>query len=248
MISIIIATFNSDKTLRQCLDSVKKQSFSNWECIIVDGLSKDNTINVLKEYISIDHRFRFISEKDYGIFDALNKGVKLAKGEWVYVLGSDDILTTNGLNDLYNETKDYDIVYGNTIDIYPNGVIRKPHSKDYHLVRKNMFCSHQAIIMRKEIIEKLGYFSLKYPLKADFDLIQKAFLKGYKFHQIETEVAYFSMDGVSGKASSLQEFERYKILKANKSTRFPLMTVLFLFVKKNLKKIYLSVYTKFKQR
>lgn len=248
MISIIIATFNSEKTLKQCLNSVIDQSFNDWECIIIDGLSKDNTINIIQDYASMDQRFKFISEKDHGIFDALNKGIKLAKGEWIYVLGSDDLLTVNGLKDLYKETKDYDIVYGNTIDKYSNGVLRKPHSKDYHIVTKNMFCSHQAIIMKKDVIEKLGYFSLRYPLKADFDLIQKAFLKGYKFHQIDAEVAYFSMDGVSGKASSIQELERYKILKTNKSTKFPLITVTLLFLKKYIKNIYLSAYIKFKQR
>ena len=79
MVSIIVATYNSDKTLRQALDSVLNQSYQDWECIVVDGASKDSTIDIVKEYVSKDSRFRYISEPDNGIYDAFNKGWKMAK-------------------------------------------------------------------------------------------------------------------------------------------------------------------------
>lgn len=75
-ISIIIATFNAAKTLRKALDSVLNQTYKDWECIIVDGASKDNTISIVKEYVQKDTRFRYISEPDKGIFDAYNKDGK----------------------------------------------------------------------------------------------------------------------------------------------------------------------------
>ena len=90
MVSIIIATYNSEKTLRRALDSVLNQTYQDWECIVVDGASKDNTIEIVKEYVSKDTRFRYVSEPDHGIYDAFNKGWKMAKGEWVMYLGSDD--------------------------------------------------------------------------------------------------------------------------------------------------------------
>lgn len=242
MVSIVVATYNSQSTLSICLDSILSQSLQDWECIIVDGLSKDKTLQIIKSYADKDYRFRIVSEKDKGIFDALNKGVKLAKGEWIYVLGSDDILVSDGLERLVNCSKGYDIVYGNTIDKYPNGVKRFPQSKDFHLVVKNMFCSHQALIMRKDVIEKLNGFSLEYPLKADFDLIQRAYLAGFRFKQIQDTVAVFSMGGISGQASLLQEKERYKILKNNHSVKCPLVASLITFGKKAIKKVYLYIF------
>lgn len=242
MVSIVVATYNSQQTLSACLDSILSQSFQDWECLIVDGLSKDNTLNIIQSYIDKDARFRYISEKDNGIFDALNKGVNLAKGEWIYVLGSDDKLTKDGLRHLVIVSEEYDLVYGNTIDQYLNGLCRFPRSKDFHLVVKNMFCSHQALIMRRDVILKLNGFSLQYPLKADFDLIQRAYLAGYSFKQIQSTIAIFSMGGVSGQASILQEIERYRILKTNRSVKYPLLTSLMTFGKKMVKRIYLLIF------
>ncbi len=71
---------------KRALDSVLNQSYQDWECIVVDGASKDNTIGIVKEYVSKDARFRYISEPDHGIYDAFNKGWKMAKGQWVMYL------------------------------------------------------------------------------------------------------------------------------------------------------------------
>lgn len=86
-ISCIIATYNCDSTLRRAIDSVLAQQGVEIECICVDGLSKDDTIKILQSY---DNRIRYVSEKDKGIFDALNKGVQMARYEWIYILGADD--------------------------------------------------------------------------------------------------------------------------------------------------------------
>lgn len=102
-VSIIIATFNAAKTLETALESIQNQSFQDWECIIVDGASKDNTIDIIKKYCKKDARFRYISESDNGIYDAFNKGWRLAKGIWVQYLGSDDKLTKDGLNNMHLE-------------------------------------------------------------------------------------------------------------------------------------------------
>ncbi|HBV84011.1 MAG TPA: glycosyltransferase, partial [Lachnospiraceae bacterium] len=72
------------------MSSVLNQSFQGWECIIVDGASKDNTIEIMEEYCEKDARFRYVSEPDNGIYDAFNKGWRLAKGQWIQYLGSDD--------------------------------------------------------------------------------------------------------------------------------------------------------------
>lgn len=112
MVSIIIATYNSEKTLKRALDSVLNQSYQDWECIVVDGASKDNTIGIVKEYVSKDARFRYISEPDHGIYDAFNKGWKMAKGQWVMYLGSDDEYTKDGIKVLMENSDGADVVYG----------------------------------------------------------------------------------------------------------------------------------------
>ena len=95
LISIIVATFNAATCIQEALESIINQSFQDWECIIQDGGSKDNTISILQKYASLDNRIKYYSEPDKGIFDALNKGIQKAQGQWIYVLGSDDILNPN---------------------------------------------------------------------------------------------------------------------------------------------------------
>src|ERR1700744_4382606 len=95
--TIIIPTFNSEKTLQNALSSILSQNFTEFEILIVDGVSNDNTIKIVKENIEKDKRIRFISEKDNGIFDAMNKGIELSLGEWLYFLGSDDRLHNSSI-------------------------------------------------------------------------------------------------------------------------------------------------------
>ncbi len=91
-ISIITVTYNSSKTLKDTLESVLKQTYKNYEHIIVDGLSKDNTMQIVKEYEEkYNGKLRYISEEDSGLYDAMNKGIKMAAGDIIGILNSDDI-------------------------------------------------------------------------------------------------------------------------------------------------------------
>lgn len=91
-ISIITVTYNSEKTLKDTLESVLKQTYTNYEHIIVDGLSKDNTMKLIKEYEpKYNGKLKYISEKDSGLYDAMNKGIKMATGDAIGILNSDDI-------------------------------------------------------------------------------------------------------------------------------------------------------------
>lgn len=230
MISIIIATFNSEKVLRSALDSIVSQSYQDWECIIVDGASKDSTIKIVEGYENKDSRFRHISEPDKGIYDAFNKGWKMAKGDWIYYLGSDDTLCPDALATFSKVTnlKDYDVVYGDVYAISANGKKREVHSNDYHMIWYRFFGSHQSVFMKRSIIESLGGFNLKYKVKADFALVQKAYVSGYKFKQYSGFVANFALTGASNADLPWFDKERYQIMKDNKSTRFPAAVTLWL--------------------
>lgn len=223
MISILIATYNSEKTIEAALKSVKEQTLKDWECIIIDGASKDRTLEVVKSYKEKDDRFSFISEPDKGVFDALNKGVKLAKGEWIYVLGSDDTLTKDGLSDLMMKANDDSkVIYGDAIAKFADGREHKIRTKSPSFMRYNMITSHQAMIVKKSIMEEFCNFDIRYKLCADFDLFQKIYLKGYKFQYVEKAVAYYGMEGLSNGFSFKNDWDKYKVCKKNHSNACPL--------------------------
>lgn len=89
-VTVVIATFNVGRTISSAIESLINQTYPNWECLVIDGGSKDNTIDILKLYKQKESRVDFISEPDNGIYDAFNKGWKKARGEWILYLGADD--------------------------------------------------------------------------------------------------------------------------------------------------------------
>lgn len=166
-ISIIIPTFNSAKTLAVCLDSILKQSFTDFEVLIMDGLSTDNTLEIVKSYDDV--RLIISSEKDNGIYDAMNKGITKAKGTWLYFMGSDDSLyESNTIEQFLNieGLEKIEIVYGNVYSKRFNGSYDGlfTYSK---LINKNI--CHQSLFFRKSIFAKIGKFNLKYKSHADWD-------------------------------------------------------------------------------
>lgn len=225
-VSIIIATYNSSKTIRQALDSVVNQTITDWECIIIDGLSNDNTIDIVKEYEKDNNKIRYISEKDNGIYDAMNKGVVNAKGEWIYILGSDDELLPDGLEKLLQNSSDYDLIYGDFIGIYPSGKQYTGISLPLSKMPKVMPASHQAMIMRKNLIEECGGFDLSFRSRADNNLVVKAFVSGYRFFRISGFIAKVRLDGFSSTRNDTIN-QIYRILKNNKATSFPYLWAMY---------------------
>jgi len=166
-ISIIIPTFNSAKTLSIALESILKQSFSDYEILIIDGLSTDNTIAIAENYQ--DTRIKLFSEKDKGIYDAMNKGIEYSKGEWLYFLGSDDKLYHSDiLKDVFNEVEKNkcDVIYGDVYSTRFNG--RHSGEYNYKKIFDQNIC-HQAIFFKKKIFKKTGLFNLRYRSHADWD-------------------------------------------------------------------------------
>lgn len=220
-VSIIIATFNAEKTLSVAMDSVKNQTFQDWECIIVDGASKDDTIEIVKSYVNSDSRFRYISEPDKGIYDAFNKGWKMAKGEWIHYLGSDDRLITDGLQKLINNSDDVDAVYGNTIFRKKDKVSYQQSKRNISKILTGPVMCHQSIIVRKDWIERLGGFDERYKLLADYDLMIRLYQNSATFKYIDAFISIFSLTGGSHNNRLLANKERYYIMKRNKTVFSP---------------------------
>ena len=212
IVSIIIATYNSGKTIRCALDSVKSQSYQDWECVVVDGASKDDTMDIVREYADNDSRFRYVSEPDHGIYDAFNKGWKMAAGEWVHYLGSDDRLTKDGLEQLLSTPNldDYEIVSGNCYIEKIDGTIKENISKGFG-------GCHQGKLTRKTALERFGGFDERFSIMADADLMIRMEQAGVKILNVSAFVAYFVMTGASQSISGLEKRakEWYGIYKNN---------------------------------
>lgn len=200
LISIIIATYNAEKTLENALRSVKNQSFQNWECIIVDGASQDNTIQIVEKYADMDSRFHWISEPDKGIYDAFNKGWKISKGEWIYYLGADDELLPDGLLNLICnlDLLKYDVVYGKVKRIFLDGSSTESNAVGHQSLPYKMLACHQAIITRRSLIESLGGFDTDFKIIADKEFYVRTHLKGNtRYVMNNVFVAKFAVGGAS---------------------------------------------------
>jgi glycosyltransferase involved in cell wall biosynthesis len=180
--SIIIATFNSDKTLRNTLESLVVQTHKNIEVIIVDGLSTDNTVTIIKEYekkfqeANIDYIWS--SEKDAGIYDAWNKALKKANSPWIAFLGSDDSYYPNAI-EIYNEeiNKHPNINYiSSKVELIDNNnKVLKVIGKPYYNKQMNRYMdiAHVGSFHHKELFQKHGNFNTDYKIVADYDFFLK---------------------------------------------------------------------------
>jgi glycosyltransferase involved in cell wall biosynthesis len=201
--SIIIPTFNAAKTIGKCLESIGRQDYTNYEVLIIDGLSNDTTLDILESYQAKIPGLSILSEKDRGIYDAMNKGIRLAKGEWLYFLGSDDTLYDHGtlksLFDLPGLSK-CNVLYGNVL-IQGNAgwaIDGAIFDGEYNLSKllKGNIC-HQAILYRKSFIRKHQLeYNIRYPVLADWDFNIHCWALT-DFYYIDKIIARFNGGGIS---------------------------------------------------
>lgn len=201
-VSIVIATFNAGKTIGEALESVLQQTFQGWECIVVDGSSTDDTVRIVESYCAKDSRFSYISEPDNGVYDAFNKGWRMAKGEWVHYLGADDSLTRESFTALLQgDNASYDVVSGGCWIRKVDGTVKKQMSQGFD-------GCHQAKITRRAAIERYGGFDLRYKIVADYDLYVRMRKGGVRVRNVDTMVARFTMDGMSQRLSNLWRWNK----------------------------------------
>ena len=188
--SIIIPTYNSEKTIHSCLQSILSQSYSNLEVLIIDGLSTDKTISIAKSLG--DSRIKIYTEKDIGPFDGMNKGIQLAKGEWLYFLGSDDILADNEvLSDVVKIGAGEDLIYGDVI-LQNNSLKYGGFFDIQRLTTKGNIC-HQSIFYKRSVFKTIGNYNLNYKIWADWDLNIRCFKHpGIKNRYINRTIAVYN--------------------------------------------------------
>lgn len=204
-ISVVTVCFNAAATIERTLGSVASQTDANVEYIVIDGGSNDGTLGILEKYASVIHCM--VSEKDDGIFDAMNKGIVRATGEVVYFLNADDRLAdTRVLADVaraFEQDQSRAFVYGNVIlQDEPGGALSFPakafRKRSISEFLHNSFC-HQAVFARRALFDEMGTFDRRYRYSADYEWIIRAFKRnaGRDFYFLNRNIAYYSCLGQS---------------------------------------------------
>lgn len=179
-ISIITTTYNSGATVKDTLESVLRQTFQDYELIIKDGGSKDDTLAICRKYEPLfEGKMRIVSEPDKGIYDAMNTGISLATGDVVGTLNSDDFFTSDDILQRVAdklEDPDLDAVYGDIHYVSPQNLrkcVRYYSSKKFtrELIRYGYMPAHPSFYCRRELFDKFGLYDTQYRIASDFDLM-----------------------------------------------------------------------------
>lgn len=211
LISVVIVSLNTKKDFIKTLNSSINQSLKYKEIIVIDGLSNDGTVNFInknKKKIS-----KIVIEKDKGIYDAMNKGIKLSKGKWIIFMNSGDLFYNENilkkLSKVCLNYKNSRIIFGNTI--IDNGYINYQVRGNYF--RKNSvlmpFC-HQSSIVKSSLLKK-RLFNLNYTLSSDFDFFYDCYLNNIKFLKQNYIISKVKSDGKSDKSRQKVLFENIKV-------------------------------------
>jgi glycosyltransferase involved in cell wall biosynthesis len=226
MLTIITAVKNGAKTIERTILSVLNQNYQDFEYIVVDGVSTDGTLEILKKY---SYRIKVISEPDTGIYDAMNKGIVASSGEWVYFLGCDDILYSDlTLSKVFSyDLSETDVIYGNVEFLNSHQIYDGEY--DYTKLSLRSPC-HQAVFYKKILFNKYGCFDTVFSTAADYVLHVKTFCGGARWTYINEIIAVYNEKGISfTKRDKKYYSELYRILFDNFSSRISEITLSRLF-------------------
>ena len=207
--SIIIPTYNSAKVIKHCLDSIIEQTYKDYEILVMDGCSKDETVQIVLSYK--DNRIKVYSKPDKGIYDAMNKGIDIAMGDWLLFLGSDDYLFNSEVlsNVSHYLSKDFDVVYGESESHWS-----EMHRGEWSLEKLEANRVHQAIFYNRRFFGHTLRYNIQYKVCADFDMNLKWFLnKKYHHKYIPVTISHMSDGGMSSVVKDEAFYKNYGLNK-----------------------------------
>lgn len=180
-ISIITVSYNSEKTLASTIESVLRQQYSDYEYLVIDGASSDSSVEIIKAWEpKFEGKMRWISEPDKGMYDALNKGIKMATGDVVGIINSDDFFHRDDIfsqiNKAFVENPDVEAIYGDVRFVNPDNLektVRYYSSKNWRpwRFRFGFMPAHPSFYTKRENFEKYGYYQYDYHIAADYELL-----------------------------------------------------------------------------
>lgn len=224
-VSIITIAYNSSQTINETVESVFKQSYDDIEYIVIDGQSADNTVEIIKSYG--DNISKYISEKDNGIYDAMNKGVKLAKGDIIGFINADDKLNSNDcISEIVKvfQIHNADVVYGDKIYTESNNtdkVVRYWKAGEYNKnnFKKGWMPPHLSTYIKRGFYEKYGKFRTDFKIAADYELMFRFMYKyNAKSKYLPKVIARMRAGGISNKSLKnilISNYEVYKSWRVN---------------------------------
>lgn len=249
LITVVTVVYNGEQFLEETILSVINQTYVNVEYIIIDGGSTDGTLDIIRKYeYAIDY---WVSEKDEGIYDAMNKGINLATGDWInFMNGGDTFYDEKSIQEIFIHSleENVQVVFGKSITFFDN--LEKIRYKDFNSENKIFFLkkmpNHQAVFV-KHTFYKFNKFDTSYSFLADTDYLRKCF-KESNFKEVETIVSRFELGGVSNFYISYKNFKNlleesarlygnYYLSLSKHLSKFVLQKILG-------KKLYLTIYIK----
>jgi len=233
LVTIVTVVLNNKEGLEKTIKSVINQTYPNVEHIVIDGGSTDGTLDIIKKYENcIDY---WVSEKDKGIYDAMNKGIDVASGKWINFMNAGDKFHNDSVLMKINLSDSYDLIYGKVIlisnDAYNGKVIGRKVKKDDFFFK--MPICHQAIFHKKDAFEKIGKYNTSYKISADHEWILRLLSNNCSMKFYDLIVAEYLMDGFSENKLLLSKREKFLISK-------------IYFSNSNLKASYLYIMSVFK--
>ena len=200
-LSIITVCLNLQGAIRKTCESVVQQTWRDFEWIMVDGASTDGTLEILAEYR--DRIDILISEKDTGIYNAMNKGIRAASGEWLLFLnGGDRLASDTVLEKVFGGgERDADVLYGNTLTEYGDKIVGNGSVQTVETITPEFFVretlNHQSTFARRNLFDRYGLYDESFRIAADYDKWILFAKSGCRFEKIDLFVAAFNMDGIS---------------------------------------------------
>lgn len=216
-VSVVTVCLNSAGTIERTVQSVLSQDYQDIEYIVIDGRSSDNTLNILKQYE--DKISLLISEIDSGLYDAMNKGVRLSSGEFIFFINADDRFTDSSvISDFvrtYQENSELNFIYGDVLLESDSGNARI--SKQLKRLTSPGLCMtticHQAIFCKKSLFDDIGYYSQEYKVVSDYEWIMRAYKKNkLKSKHIDRSICEIGTSGLTY-TTSWQTEKRKVLLK-----------------------------------
>ena len=209
LVSIITVCYNSEATVSRTIESVLKQTYSNIEYIIVDGASKDGTMDIINSYKKRAKSMKIISEPDRGIYDAMNKGIRMSSGEIIGIVNSDDYYESDAVECIVKKYLEFEnrkrlIIYGYERNMLRGEEVEVVFYHHRNLEKKNI--NHPTCFVTRNTYDYLGLFDLKYKSAADYDFLLRAYFdKSILFIPIEKIISNFELGGTSLSGLGLAE-------------------------------------------
>ena len=221
-ISIITVTFNRAHIISSAIEGVLRQKYDNYEYIIVDGASKDNTLDIIKSYEpKFGGRLRWISEPDKGLYDAINKGIKMATGDVVGIINSDDYFHRDDvfstIAKAFEDDDSLEVTFGNERIIKPdNPDVNYRYEAPWYfrpwMFRIGLEPPHPSFYAKKELFEKYGYYKMGYVISADYDLMMRFLLvHKAKYRYLNHTILTFRASGISTDSSNRLMMNREQV-------------------------------------